>query len=605
MQHRRVPRRESRIGLWLELSPGGEMTLLGCNDMVYVGPYEVLKPIGHGGMGQVSLARAPSGLQIVLKRPLNTRENRRADRNRQLIHEASIAKLLLHPNIVAVYDVDLDQNGECYLAMEYLEGWDLASISRELKAQDRYLPLPIVMALTIEACRGLFAAHTCCHPSGDPLNLVHRDISPSNLFLTTTGVLKILDFGIAKSSFQLRRTETGVVKGKVDYMSPEQLRGDPLDCRTDIFSLGVVLYLLLTNTSPFHSVSFLERANGAMYAPPPPRRPALPDTGQVSTDLAMFSLRLLASHRELRYADALEVEKALQVLRGDEEPPLPEDIATYVTSLFEARGTRSTRPGSRRGSQIIVSGWSDGMTVPLQEAEDARQEVPDTEENPRRSPATSEQDDASNRLPAAQVVEAGARDQRARPQDRSSFGRSRFIWLSVALVCIGVGFAAGMMVRSDGGSRRASPETPPPHIRPNDSVDPPEHALAKPTPVPAPERTLVSATEDTAVTGGNTTGAPLAGPQEKHPTRNINRTESRSGEAKRKAVGQLSLQVVPWADVYFEGKLLGGSPLVEQTLPAGRVRLEIVNSERGLRREISVEINAGKLVRQTVYLDAP
>src|SRR3990172_3642441 len=152
---------------------------------------------------------------------------------------------LSHPNIVQIFDFG-EAGGTYFLAMEYLSGEDLDTIPTALSARRRAFPGPIAALIVSSACEALHYAHTCADDLGRPLHIVHRDISPSNLFVTYQGAVKVLDFGIAKAEGKLVHTQSGVIKGKLLYMSPEQILGKPIDARSDIFSLGAVLHELLT-----------------------------------------------------------------------------------------------------------------------------------------------------------------------------------------------------------------------------------------------------------------------------------------------------------------------------------------------------------------------
>ena len=157
------------------------------------------------------------------------------------LDEARIAATLEHPSIVQTYDVGvLDEN--FFIAMEYLHGEDVRSVMRMLRNRNLKLPIEVALHIVISACAGLHYAHEKVGFDGHPLEIVHRDVSPQNIIVTYEGGVKLLDFGIAKASNRLRETRFGTLKGKVPYMSPEQCRGEPLDRRSDIFSLGIMLY---------------------------------------------------------------------------------------------------------------------------------------------------------------------------------------------------------------------------------------------------------------------------------------------------------------------------------------------------------------------------
>src|SRR5258707_2407775 len=203
-----------------------------------VGRYEIIGELGRGAMGVVYKATDPTiGRTVALKtmrldvHGLETGELARRFRN-----EARAAGLLNHPNIVTIYDAG-EQDGIFYIAMECIEGTSL----HELLAEKHALGAEEVVRLSREICEGLDYAHS--H------GIIHRDIKPANIMITSKGAVKIMDFGIAKAGGAM--TSTGQVLGTPNYMSPEQVKGRPLDGRSDLFSFGVVLYEMLTGEKPF------------------------------------------------------------------------------------------------------------------------------------------------------------------------------------------------------------------------------------------------------------------------------------------------------------------------------------------------------------------
>ena len=203
-----------------------------------VGRYEITGELGRGAMGVVYKALDPTiGRTVALKTMrLDVHGLDAQEMVRRFQNEARAAGVLNHPNIVTIYDAG-EEDGIFYIAMEFIEGTTL----HELLAEQRVLATDEVLQLTRQICRGLDYAHSN--------GIVHRDIKPANIMITANGTVKIMDFGIAKSGGQV--TNTGQVLGTPNYMSPEQVKGRPLDGRSDLFSLGVILYEMLTGEKPF------------------------------------------------------------------------------------------------------------------------------------------------------------------------------------------------------------------------------------------------------------------------------------------------------------------------------------------------------------------
>lgn len=221
--------------------------LAGVKTQAHLGRYELLARLATGGMGEIFLARleGAAGFEklYVVKRILPHLAD--DPRFRQmLISEAQIAAKMSHSNMCQVYELGETQ-GQLYIAMEYLEGITMLPLLRRASKAQKPLEIGFVAGVVQQACDALHYAHELKDRNGESLGLVHRDISPSNVFVTESGVVKILDFGIAKAKGASSKTEDGAVKGKYAYMAPEQLRGGAIDRRVDIFALGVVLYEML------------------------------------------------------------------------------------------------------------------------------------------------------------------------------------------------------------------------------------------------------------------------------------------------------------------------------------------------------------------------
>lgn len=213
----------------------------------------MLELLASGGMGEVYVARArgPQAFQklVALKRVLPHLEQEE-EFVAMFLEEARLAATLDHPNIVQVIELGQSPHGY-FLTMEHVHGVDLRALLRQA-ARTEAIPLGCALGIASALAAGLHYAHERTGPDGQPMGLVHRDVSPSNVLITYDGVVKLVDFGVAKAAAQTARTRATMLKGKVGYMSPEQCRGIPVDRRSDVFSLGVLLYELTTLHRPFY-----------------------------------------------------------------------------------------------------------------------------------------------------------------------------------------------------------------------------------------------------------------------------------------------------------------------------------------------------------------
>ncbi|HEX2571548.1 MAG TPA: serine/threonine-protein kinase [Polyangia bacterium] len=244
-----------------------------------LGRYHLLDRIAYGGMAEIFRAKtfdAEGQVHMVAIKRLLPHLGLDEEFLAMLVDEAKLSAHLQHPNIARVYEFG-HAGDSYYLAMEYIEGKDLRALLE--RARSRRVPLGLEHAvwIAIEAATALHAAHTLCDPHGAALRIVHRDVSPSNILLSYRGDVKLCDFGIAKATLSRVHTKTGVVKGKVKYMSPEQAMGRPLDHRSDLFSLGSVLYEMLTLTAPFQAANEVDLIFAVRDARCRPLRDLRPD----------------------------------------------------------------------------------------------------------------------------------------------------------------------------------------------------------------------------------------------------------------------------------------------------------------------------------------
>ncbi len=289
-------------------------------------------------MAEVLLGRliGPSGFEriVVLKRilPHLARQSSFVD---MFLDEARIIARINHPNVVQVHDLG-SADGELFMVMEYLEGESVSSLQRRLTSRHERLAPRLAAFIIAEACAGLHAAHELTDEEGAPIQIVHRDVSPQNIFLTFNGAVKVIDFGVAKSSDRVTRTETGQLKGKLDYMAPEQCKCEPVDRRTDVFALGVVFYELLTRRRLFKRPSPAATVQAIMQDPVvPPSRIA----DDCPPAFEKICLRALERDGAKRYATAFEMRREL-VAAMAERPSgqLPEEeLATLMQTVLSDR----------------------------------------------------------------------------------------------------------------------------------------------------------------------------------------------------------------------------------------------------------------------------
>ncbi len=277
-----------------------------------LGKYQLLRKLATGGMAEVFLAKTagPMGFekQLVIKRILpHLAEDPQFVQ--MFLGEAKLAARLNHPNLVQIFDFG-ESDGSYFIAMEYIDGPTLRLLLQ--RAREKSLAIPFVLAARIvsAAAEGLAYAHEFTDgATEEPLQLVHRDVSPDNILISRNGSVKVVDFGIAKAKGVSHHTQTGTIKGKVAYMAPEQLKGEPLDLRVDLYGLGVVLYELVTLGMPYEAASdasLVRRVLYEPYVPPAERRPELP------LALQQVFARLLAKDREERYRDCRTLEADLE-----------------------------------------------------------------------------------------------------------------------------------------------------------------------------------------------------------------------------------------------------------------------------------------------------
>ncbi len=297
------------------------------------GKYKLLSRIAQGGMAELYQAKlfGYEGFEklVAIKKilPYLAEETKLI---KAFIDEAKLAAFLQHPNIVQIYDFG-SVHDTYYIAMEYLYGNDLKFITEQYK--EKGLPLSIENALYIatQVCAGLDYAHKLKDFQGKPLNIIHRDIGPHNIFITYDGQVKIIDFGIAKAATQVDKTQYGSIKGKISYMSPEQAKAEQIDHRSDIFAMGILLYEMVTHERVFTGDTYgiFSKVLEAEYAAPGEVNKDLPP------DLCRIIEKALKKDREERYQSADEMLTDLEkCMQGLSIIPSYRNLALFMDKLF-------------------------------------------------------------------------------------------------------------------------------------------------------------------------------------------------------------------------------------------------------------------------------
>ena len=281
-------------------------------------------------------ARGPGGYQreLIIKRILPHLADSE-DFVRGFIDEAKILGMLNHPNIVGVYDFGMDE-GRHYLALEYLDGPSLAEILVRLTDDATMMPLGVAAYIAREVCHGLSAAHTLTDLDGQRLNIIHRDVTPSNIMTTRSGVVKLLDFGVARIGLPGQVSQHGYIKGKAGYLAPEQIKGEAIDARVDLFALGVVLYEMLCLEHLFHidDQSMASAIYRILEMPIPPPSTVRKD---IPSALESVVLKALCRNPEDRYPSAAAMARDLDSVVAD-SGLRPADMVSFFGQFAHIRG---------------------------------------------------------------------------------------------------------------------------------------------------------------------------------------------------------------------------------------------------------------------------
>jgi eukaryotic-like serine/threonine-protein kinase len=373
-----------------------------------IGRYSLYGKIASGGMATVHLGKllGPVGFsRTVAIKKLHSHFTEDPEFVSMFLDEARLAARIRHPNVVPTLDV-VATEGELFLVMDYVQGETLSRLLRQVAARRESIPLPIVGAIFSGILHGLHAAHEAKNERGEPLGVVHRDVSPQNIMVGLDGVPRLLDFGVAKAAGRLQQTREGQIKGKIAYMSPEQIQGTMATRHTDVYAVAVVLWETLTGRRLFQAPTEIETLQKVLEGPVPP--PSTYAKG-LPSGLDAIVLRGLDRAPEKRFTTAREMAAALEAL-------MPLAIPVQVGEWVESMASANLANQAARIAEIESgSGISDAP-------------VPSSETPPAHSETRAVMDDVTQAMdvsPHSEVVRVQAA---ARPAATEEDSRGAQAW---------------------------------------------------------------------------------------------------------------------------------------------------------------------------------
>jgi serine/threonine protein kinase len=320
------------------------------------GPYELIDRMAIGGMAEVFKAKKAGveGFQkvVALKRILPHLSDNKEFLD-MFVDEAKMVAGLNHPNIVQTLDLGRIEDSY-YIEMEYVHGRDLRTIMKRAREKGLRMPLDLSLRVVSQVCAALEYAHRKKDDRGRPMEIVHRDVSPQNILISFEGEVKLVDFGIAKAATKASSTDRGALRGKLLYMSPEQAWGRPIDRRSDVFSLGIVLYEMVTETKAFigagTELTILELVRQCVITPAREVNPRVPEA------LDRVIMKALAREPAERYQDAGQMQRGLERFLRERPPVTARDLARFLELLFDRAEREEGVAEDQRGARDAAAG---------------------------------------------------------------------------------------------------------------------------------------------------------------------------------------------------------------------------------------------------------
>lgn len=514
---------------------------------------------------------------------------------RMLIDEARMAANLSHPNIVQVFELARDDQGY-FIAMELVAGPNLSALLRRLGEQGRRLPQACSIDIAIQALQALDYAHKMTDAQGHALNLVHRDVSPENLLLTTSGTVKLADFGVAKAKNRMHETQVGTLKGKLPYMSPEQVQGAQVDGRTDLFAAGLVLWECLAGSLRYDAENEYE----LMQQVAENRSRSLAELGvKVAPEVDSALGRALAHRVEDRFQTAGGFAQELMRYHRRAFPDyVPSLLGDLVASSFAAELSElSSKLQRLEAGHDAAIGLAGATTEPKAEA-GPQAPPPDARPRAKRTrQARSARPEPARTKPVAapeqhEAIDAAIRE--AASAERAAKKEGKGVGAPVLVISFllagGLGIGGVMALERfffdepspapSGDQAPAAPGEADPALPSFEERDP---AAAQPPP-------------------GATEAREVPRPARTEPAKRQRAESTPSRPPKPTGTGYLDLDCEPQCEVVIEGRTVGFSPLRAHPVPAGRQRIKVQNRLINLHRWLTLEIEPDKTTTRSVNL---
>lgn len=585
------------------------------------GRYYLVDRVAVGGMAEVFKAKSFSerGFEklLVIKRILQHLSGNE-DFVEMFIDEAKISVELTHPNVVQIYDFGKIRENY-FIAMECVEGKDVKGILRKLAERRKVMPPEYAAYIAHEMCKGLDFAHKKTNLKGEPLGIVHRDISPSNILVSYHGDVKVADFGIAKAQISLYNTKDGVLKGKFEYMSPEQASGGKVTFKSDIFATGIILHEMLTGRRLFKTdseIKTLERVKAADVPLPSSINPSVP------AKLEEIAMRALSRDPDHRYTDCKELQQALLEYLYPSSPDIIRESLSHFTAEIFAGEISDERDRLEVGTRLANEMWEQEPEIDLDEdwKEGASAGTPTIQTAPSRLPWVIA---VLAVLGMGLVVAVAAavwltRDPTPAPKPSPepvavAEPTTGTLQLRITPADVAVKVLIGGKVAGSATGSFLSKEIQPgvdlglrveaPGYKPyEDAINVPAGevlrmpvALVKEGEAPAPlkddkaEKTSVSEKKSETAAAPPPEQAP---PPEKREEKKVEEKKAAPAEPGKVAVGMKG-----WGRVFVDGKDTGKDAPTSLTLPAGTHTIRVVNADAGVDASQSVTVTSGGTVR--------